>query len=834
VRPFPAAVSTAANHSSSASSPSLPGAHPFGGQRFVALPSGSVFGSGPFSLPGASASASSDAQLAPSVRALFEAHHLDTTGASRSAASSTKATVQSTSSGGASSLSPALQQLFAAAPMTSQSAAHTSSSSSSSSSASLHDQAHRSHAYSQQQQQQQQQATLSRRSFAEAQTLHSGVAAATGGNTTASNTASLQGVQQHLGALEIHSTQKGFQSAQQSFQRAQQDFHSAQQTTAAVYQTTTSDAPAPLRYYIDDRVRNLRDPQGRRKPRRSRRQRRDSMQKRHDSEDRSLTDAEEAAEEAAALEAEAADAEATRLALREQVTAPSSLLPLAYPGKERVASLQEDLLAVYDTLVPPPRDIENRLNLLTRLRTLVGRCFRNNNPKLMLFGSTASDLCCRGGDVDLCLLIDKSAGTSKRVISRLVGLLRKNGMENVVDLSRARVPIVKFSDRRTKMNCDICLNNHLALRNTSLIAAYVGLDPRVRPLLFLIKHWAKCRNINETYTGTLSSYAYVLLAVNFLQRIRPPVVPCLQDKAACAARVEPVYLNGFDCTFYTPASHTAPNTDSLARLALLFFRYYAHEFCWEDHVVTVRTGGVQRKKDKQWLEPEEDETAEGEHHFGKATESDERAEEEVESAERKSKKRDYFLVAIEDPFEVSHNLGRVVDRAGFETLRYEFARCYHLLASNAPLELVFQSYKDPVASFAEAGLAAVRLQYQRQRHNDSLLAPTPAEAANSPPVPRTSGRSHPPRARSTSMNNKVVTSTPSSLSSSPTPTAVVEASHTSDGGSRQSITSNNNSGVNGHRSRSRSSGGRRRGGGHRNTNGGRGGGGGNVQGNNRA
>jgi Poly(A) RNA polymerase, mitochondrial-like, central palm domain len=219
----------------------------------------------------------------------------------------------------------------------------------------------------------------------------------------------MHSVQQQFGALSVRacppSARAPLHAYQSSSQEASGDF-------------------TPHLYYVNERVRNLRDPQGRRKPRRTRKQRRDNMRQHRDSDAPSWSEVDEVAEEAAAAEAE--EAEATRLALRAQVSVPVSALPLRYPADARVQHLQEDLLAVYNTLVPPPRDIELRLNLLTRLRTLVGRCFRNNNPKLMLFGSTASDLCCRGGDVDLCLLIDKSAGTSKRVINRLAGLLRKS------------------------------------------------------------------------------------------------------------------------------------------------------------------------------------------------------------------------------------------------------------------------------------------------------------------------------------------------------------------------------------------------------------------------
>ena len=37
----------------------------------------------------------------------------------------------------------------------------------------------------------------------------------------------------------------------------------------------------------------------------------------------------------------------------------------------------------------------------------------------------------------------------------------------------------------------------MALRNTRLIRAYVDLDPRVKPLIVLIKYWAKRRSLND-------------------------------------------------------------------------------------------------------------------------------------------------------------------------------------------------------------------------------------------------------------------------------------------------------------------------------------------------
>lgn len=80
----------------------------------------------------------------------------------------------------------------------------------------------------------------------------------------------------------------------------------------------------------------------------------------------------------------------------------------------------------------------------------------------------------------------------------------KDGMERVVCVSHARVPIVKIWDPQLKMACDMNVNNTLALENTRMIRTYVDIDERVRPLAMIIKHWTKRRVLNDA--GQLSDF----------------------------------------------------------------------------------------------------------------------------------------------------------------------------------------------------------------------------------------------------------------------------------------------------------------------------------------
>lgn len=85
--------------------------------------------------------------------------------------------------------------------------------------------------------------------------------------------------------------------------------------------------------------------------------------------------------------------------------------------------------------------------------------------------------------------------------NRLLG-----GMEKVVCISKAKVPIVKIWDPELGMACDMNVNNTTALENTRMIRTYVEADPRVRQLMMVIKYWTRRRVIND---AGLSLRSYV-------------------------------------------------------------------------------------------------------------------------------------------------------------------------------------------------------------------------------------------------------------------------------------------------------------------------------------
>lgn len=78
-------------------------------------------------------------------------------------------------------------------------------------------------------------------------------------------------------------------------------------------------------------------------------------------------------------------------------------------------------------------------------------------------------MCFINGDIDMCLTIDKDAGSEKYIVNKLSRLLTNSmfpafnyftnyaieGMQSVKALPHARVPIVKFKDPKSRFLCDV-------------------------------------------------------------------------------------------------------------------------------------------------------------------------------------------------------------------------------------------------------------------------------------------------------------------------------------------------------------------------------------------
>ena len=293
-------------------------------------------------------------------------------------------------------------------------------------------------------------------------------------------------------------------------------------------------------------------------------------------------------------------------------------------------------------------------SLLKHLEKSIASKFEGS--RLSPFGSAESGLSLKGGDFDLCLQI--SNADEKKTIKRIGGMLRGQGMEKVQTITRAKVPIVKFTDPRSGLNVDISINNTLALHNTRLLSEYAKLDKRVKDLTICIKHWALHRNVSDSVNGTFSSYAWSILVINHLQE--QGVVPNLQS-GEDRTTVE-IDGNEYDITVNEGVSKEESNEQNIAELTLSFFRNYASRN-WEDEIISIRNGKPISRDEKGWMNEKPS------------------AFEIFNSDKENPGRMGEHHLAVEDPFETEHDLSRVVRAEGELRIRNELLRAAILFGS---------------------------------------------------------------------------------------------------------------------------------------------------------
>jgi terminal uridylyltransferase len=307
---------------------------------------------------------------------------------------------------------------------------------------------------------------------------------------------------------------------------------------------------------------------------------------------------------------------------------------------------------------------------------------------------------------------------------------------------------LEFPKTDIGIQCDINFSAHLAIHNTLLLRCYSHCDPRVRLMILFVKNWARLRGINTPYRGSLSSYGYVLMVLHYLVNVAQPFVcPNLQE----INKDPPSYLppaeiearttcNGCDVRFWRNEAEIKNlagrkmlnhNHDTIGFLLRGFFEYYAQNgsmttvqhrgFDWGREVLSLRThGGILSKQEKGWVGAK---TTVETNIIAPPTPStlkpilpaEETQSEPIPKADPMPKPKSHkqveetkevrhrYLFAIEDPFELSHNVARTVTHNGIVSIRDEFRRAWRILRNIDKPEQRDGRLLDPVTAPGAGG-----------------------------------------------------------------------------------------------------------------------------------
>lgn len=169
-----------------------------------------------------------------------------------------------------------------------------------------------------------------------------------------------------------------------------------------------------------------------------------------------------------------------------------------------------------------------------------------------------------------------------------------------------------------------------------------------------------CSDIKIALGGTLSSYTWICLILNFLQTRNPPVLPSLHKKPHELLAGSDGRRAGFNDDLERFRGFGKPNTETLGELLFNFFRRYAYDLDYEKWVVSVREGRLISKEGKKW-------------HLMQNN-----------------------RLCVEEPFNTDRNLGNTADDTSFRGIHLELRRAFDLV-KEAKLADCLEQYEFPAA-----------------------------------------------------------------------------------------------------------------------------------------
>ncbi|XP_060055460.1 terminal uridylyltransferase 7 isoform X2 [Erinaceus europaeus] len=294
--------------------------------------------------------------------------------------------------------------------------------------------------------------------------------------------------------------------------------------------------------------------------------------------------------------------------------------------------LDQVCMQCYKDFSPTILEDQAREHIRQNLESFIRQEFPGT--KLSLFGSSKNGFGFKQSDLDVCMTINGHETAEGldcvKTIEELARVLKKHsGLRNILPITTAKVPIVKFFHLRSGLEVDISLYNTLALHNTRLLSAYSAIDPRVKYLCYTMKVFTKMCDIGDASRGSLSSYAYTLMVLYFLQQRNPPVIPVLQEMYKGEKKPE-IFVDGWNIYFFDQIDELptywpefGKNTESVGQLWLGLLRFYTEEFDFKEHVISIRRKSLLTTFKKQWTSK---------------------------------------YIVIEDPFDLNHNLGAGLSR----------------------------------------------------------------------------------------------------------------------------------------------------------------------------
>ena len=191
----------------------------------------------------------------------------------------------------------------------------------------------------------------------------------------------------------------------------------------------------------------------------------------------------------------------------------------SYDHNYIVSCLQKDLLdyqAYVKEQIAQKKPVIQEI--LQELQSVVNEI--NPDYTVNLYGSYCTGLCLPWSDIDT-VITCKSGQTDEFFLSRLYYKLnQKPWVREHKFIENTAIPIIKLiSNDKFNFHIDISEESekHFGLKTVELVKSYLKEYSVLEPIILALKTLLNNGNLNNPYTGGLSSYGLILMVVSFIQ-----------------------------------------------------------------------------------------------------------------------------------------------------------------------------------------------------------------------------------------------------------------------------------------------------------------------------
>ncbi|XP_020281563.1 non-canonical poly(A) RNA polymerase PAPD5-like [Pseudomyrmex gracilis] len=191
--------------------------------------------------------------------------------------------------------------------------------------------------------------------------------------------------------------------------------------------------------------------------------------------------------------------------------------PWRVPNKhysKGVIGLHEEIEDFFAYMCPSHEEHVLRMRVVKRIEQVIYDLWPDS--KVEVFGSFRTGLYLPTSDIDL-VVIGMWTNLPLRTLER--ALLDQNIAEpsSIKVLDKASVPIVKLTDKESEIKVDISFNMNNGVKSAELINSFKRRYPVLEKLVMVLKQFLLQRDLNEVFTGGISSYSLILMTISFLQ-----------------------------------------------------------------------------------------------------------------------------------------------------------------------------------------------------------------------------------------------------------------------------------------------------------------------------